>query len=245
MCTILVAWRCVPGAPLVVAANRDELVARATAPPRLLAPGPPAIAGGLDLVAGGTWMAVSADGRVAAVTNRHLGERDPDRRSRGEIPLLLLGAADPWALLDGIGAADYNPANALLASPDRLLVRHLEPGGDGAHTLGPGTHVVTVFDVDSEEQGKPRRLGALLAEAVGEAAGPAAALAAMEALLADHGADGGAGLDAACVHGDVYGTVSSSSVVVAEGGRVTYRHAPGRPCATPRDDLGGLLQPGG
>ena len=90
MCTILLAWRCVADADVVLAANRDELVARASAPPGLLSEHP-RIAGGRDLVAGGTWLAVAADGRLCAVTNRRTGSvdevrRDPDRLSRGEIP---------------------------------------------------------------------------------------------------------------------------------------------------------------
>src|SRR5438105_1387803 len=54
----------------------------------------PRIAGGRDLLAGGTWMVVAADGRVAAVTNRRSEMRDPSRRSRGELPLATLAAGD-------------------------------------------------------------------------------------------------------------------------------------------------------
>jgi hypothetical protein len=39
-------------------------------------------------------------------------------------------------------------------------------------------------------------------------------------------------VDAACIHGDVYGTVSASTVI-AGNGRLVYEHAPGRPCVTP------------
>src|SRR5579864_3028346 len=94
MCTILLAWRCVDGADFVLAANRDELIDRPAAPPHLLSTDPP-VAGGQDLLAGGTWLAVDAGGRVGAVTNRRVPGttevvRDASRRSRGEIPLLLL-----------------------------------------------------------------------------------------------------------------------------------------------------------
>ena len=37
MCTILIAARCVGGAPLLIAANRDEVLDRPTAPAGVLA----------------------------------------------------------------------------------------------------------------------------------------------------------------------------------------------------------------
>jgi len=245
MCTILIAWRCVVGAPLLIAANRDELLDRPTAPAGVLAAGPPRVAGGRDLLAGGTWMAVAADGRVTAVTNRHIGERDPSRRSRGELPLALLTAADAVAFLDGLDAAAYNPANVLLASPDVLVVRHLVADGDGPLWLGPGSHVLTTVDVDDSENPKAQRLGGLLRAAVEAVADPASALRRMEALLADHGPDGGRGPDAACVHLEGYGTRSSTSVLVDDDGGITYRVAEGTPCTTPFEDAGWLRYPGG
>ncbi len=241
MCTILVAWRCVAGAPLLIAANRDELLDRASAPPAALDPGPPAVAGGRDLLAGGTWMAVEADGRVAAVTNRHVGERDPARRSRGELPLAVLRSDDPVALLDGLDAAAYNPANVLFATPDLLVVRHLVDGVAGAAWLGPGTHVLTTVDVDDPDNPKARRLGGLLHAAVDGAEDASAALARMEALLGDHGPDGGRGADAACVHLDGYGTRSASSVLVGDDGAVVYRFADGPPGETAFEDRSELL----
>ena len=41
MCTVIVAWQCFADAPLVVAANRDELLARPSDPPLLLQRGIP------------------------------------------------------------------------------------------------------------------------------------------------------------------------------------------------------------
>lgn len=245
MCTILIAWRCVPGAPLLIAANRDELFERSSAPAGLLTEGPPRMAGGRDLLAGGTWMAVAEDGRVAAVTNRHVGERDPARRSRGELPLAVLSSNDPVAFLDGLAAESYNPANVLLASPEVVIVRHLIAGGDGPHWLGPGTHVLTTVDVDDPMSPKVQRLGSMLGAAVADVPHGLSALQRMEALLADHGPDGARGLDAACVHQDRYGTRSSSSVLVDDGGRVTYRVAEGTPCVTPFVDVSELLHAAG
>ncbi|MFM8410648.1 MAG: NRDE family protein, partial [Alphaproteobacteria bacterium] len=52
MCTLALFSRVLPGLPLVVAANRDEFLARPTASPGLLSDAPQ-VFGGRDLVAGG------------------------------------------------------------------------------------------------------------------------------------------------------------------------------------------------
>ena len=90
MCTVIVAWQCYPDAPLVIAANRDELLGRPSDPPLLLTSEPPRW-GGRDRLAGGTWLAVDPAGRIGAVTNRHPGgvlpTLDASRRTRGTLPL--------------------------------------------------------------------------------------------------------------------------------------------------------------
>lgn len=68
MCLIVVGWRVHPDFPLVVAANRDEFHARPTLPAAPWSDAP-AIFGGRDLSAGGTWLGIRQGGRFAAVTN--------------------------------------------------------------------------------------------------------------------------------------------------------------------------------
>jgi uncharacterized protein with NRDE domain len=235
VCTILLAWRCLPGVPVVLAANRDEFRGRASAAPGVLVD-PPRIAGGRDLVAGGTWMAVAADGRVGAVTNRHAEMRDPRRRSRGELPLAVLRAGRDAAardLLEGLDAAAYNPFNVLAVSRGQALVGH-GTGRMEVVELAPGPHVLTVVDVDQEGDPKVEHLRAGLDAAVGRASGGEDLLLAMEELLRDP--------EWACLRGDIYGTVSSSSVLIPETGEVVYRHAAGPPCETAHEDLSGLLR---
>src|SRR6187431_411276 len=98
MCTIALLIDVVAGAPIVLAANRDELYERPTRPPEILVASP-RIAGGVDALSGGTWLAVRADGRFAAVTNqRVLARPPPGLRSRGLAVLGLAAAEDPDAL---------------------------------------------------------------------------------------------------------------------------------------------------
>ncbi|MBI4565464.1 MAG: NRDE family protein [Planctomycetes bacterium] len=78
--------------PLVIGANRDERVARLSAPPKELRPG---VVGPQDLEGGGTWFAVNRHGLVVAVTNRRTPAKTPDSYSRG---LVALEALDCRAL---------------------------------------------------------------------------------------------------------------------------------------------------
>jgi uncharacterized protein with NRDE domain len=74
--------------PLVIAANRDEHFKRATARLAWWNPdaGGPAILGGRDLEAGGTWLGLTAEGRLALITNvRDPARNDPTSPSRGRI----------------------------------------------------------------------------------------------------------------------------------------------------------------
>lgn len=78
MCLITFAWQVHPEFPLVVAANRDEFLARPAAPACWWADQPDILAG-RDLEAGGTWMGLTRGGRFAALTNY----RDPTRHKPG------------------------------------------------------------------------------------------------------------------------------------------------------------------
>lgn len=85
MCLVAVAWRAHPRYPLILAGNRDEFHARPSAAADWWADAPQVI-GGRDLVAGGSWLAVSRSGRFAVVTN-HPGRPGGDDRplSRGHL----------------------------------------------------------------------------------------------------------------------------------------------------------------
>ena len=239
VCTILLTWRCHPEMPIVLAANRDELIARPSAPPGALRTNP-LIVGGRDLVAGGTWLAVGADGSICAVTNRHPAEGppgppDPSRRSRGEIPVALLTAdpADVPARLAGLGPGRYNPVNVLWVSADRALVAHVDDSGPvRVVELAPGAHVLTTRDVDDATNPKVAMLSAGVHRALAAGGDPDATMTGLRAMLADHTSESDSPVDAACIHGDVYGTVSASTVI-ARPSRAKYEHAPGRPCVTP------------
>ena len=94
MCLLVVASRVVAEEPLIVGANRDELLERPSTSVTVLDEGSPRIIGGRDELSGGTWLAVNEHGVCAGLTNQPLGDaKDPSKRSRGELPLAL--AATP------------------------------------------------------------------------------------------------------------------------------------------------------
>ncbi|GAB4085887.1 hypothetical protein GCM10028784_25170 [Myceligenerans cantabricum] len=162
MCTVLL--RLDPGAqwPLLLAAVRDELTDRPWEPPGEYWPEEgPGLVGGLDRLAGGTWLAVRdglTAGRgkpgVAAVLNGRLVDRleqgppgappSGRRPSRGRLPLRALTAGPPGA--DELRA--YEVVHLLVADADgaRLIswdgreVRDIE--------IPPGDHVVTNEGID-------------------------------------------------------------------------------------------------
>lgn len=72
MCLINFQWHTHPNYPLIVAANRDELYERPTAPAHFWQDYPFILAG-RDLQQHGTWLGITTSGRFAALTNY----RDP------------------------------------------------------------------------------------------------------------------------------------------------------------------------
>ena len=124
MCLILLGWRAHPDFPLVVAANRDEFHARATAPAGFWQDHPQVLSG-RDLMAGGTWMGTTRDGRFAALTNyRDPAHMRPEAPSRGKLVSdFLLGQDSPENYLSQLdnGSQAYNGFNLLVGDPHSLV----------------------------------------------------------------------------------------------------------------------------
>ena len=86
MCVLVVAAFDHPRYDLVVAANRDEFHDRPAAPAGPW-PGLPGVYAGRDLEAGGTWLGLRRDGRIAALTNYREApaQRKADAPTRGHL----------------------------------------------------------------------------------------------------------------------------------------------------------------
>ena len=86
MCLIAFAIQASSQWPLVIASNRDEFLARPTQPLGWWTSGAgQPILSGRDLQAGGTWMGLTPQGRVAFVTNVREAKVQAAPRSRGEL----------------------------------------------------------------------------------------------------------------------------------------------------------------
>jgi uncharacterized protein with NRDE domain len=235
MCTLALAFQTDRRWPLLVAANRDERLGRAAQGWALREPARgPRHAAPRDLVAGGTWIGVSALGLFAAVTNFHTGHPpDPARRSRGElVPRALehATAAEARAALASLDPAGWNPFHLVVADAASAFLWRFDGERSGFDALGPGLHVVT--ESAPEDRG-PR------AETVRSRWPLDPDPSRLRDLLAVH-ADGGAGT---CIHADpVYGTRSSTVLRLAPTLASSELFAvDGHPCEAPLEDRSRLL----
>lgn len=147
MCLLVLAHRMRPDLPLLLLANRDEYFARPTAPLGFW-PEEPAILGGRDLQAGGTWLAFAADGRWGALTNVRDGEMSrPGSPSRGElVPNYLRLGFSPAQYADTLDLEAYLGFNLLLGTRDDVLyVSNRSP----REWLQPGVHGLSNASVDT------------------------------------------------------------------------------------------------
>ena len=116
MCVVALALNAHPKWSIILAGNRDEHHARASAPLAQWEGADSHIIAGRDLVSGGTWLGVSTTGRLAVVTNIRTGALpDPDKRSRGDLVADYLRGA-PLPPLDALD--DYNPFSLLTLGPE-------------------------------------------------------------------------------------------------------------------------------
>lgn len=227
MCTLILGRDVLGPGTVVMAANRDEDPMRPSAPPARLVESLP-IAGGRDLRAGGTWLAVRGGKRpaAAALLNRR---PEPDApapgRSRGELPLALVTADDPrdvaFSLLH---AQDYGPCTALWLAPGGCWSLTLAHGRGSMRPIGPGWHAITHADLDEPDEPRTAWLLGELEHFV-----PTSLESAWErlaTLLASHGETGGPGV---CMHDGVMQTVSAARVWLSPE-HARYAHADGRPC---------------
>ena len=143
MCLIALAWRAHPRYPLVLVANRDEFLDRPAAPAHWWSE-PPQLLAGRDLEAGGTWLAVGATARFAAVTNYREGQPVAGDRSRGELPVrFVAGDATPEDFVAGLAAQGrrYGGFNLLAGDADSLAWCSNRKAGH--QTLPPGIHTLS------------------------------------------------------------------------------------------------------
>ncbi|WP_226021252.1 NRDE family protein [Halomicrobium salinisoli] len=245
MCTLVFAWQ-VFEPYLAAAANRDESDDRPSEPPavrewdaRALAP--------VDGEADGTWIGYNEHGVFVAITNRWTDSDLAGERSRGLLVRDVLGAETAEDAARRVERAvredEYQGFNLVVADENAALYFEWD-GQLSFRPLEPGVHVVVNVGADGDYRipdfrQEPAEEQATNAGRVHEALQPEPGESAAEWLdraamvVADH--DYGV-----CVHGDGFGTRSSSLLVLGDDER-RYRFADGPPCETAYRPVEGQL----
>lgn len=121
MCLVLFSYRTVPGYPLIVAANRDEFHGRASSAADFWADNKQ-ILGGRDLVADGTWLGCTRNGRFAALTNFSSPDDPAAPRSRGHLVEGFLSGSDSAEhYAHQIKGSEFAGFNLLLFDGEQLV----------------------------------------------------------------------------------------------------------------------------
>ena len=116
MCLLALAIGASERWPLVLASNRDEHRARATLPlARWTSDQGATVISGRDLLAGGTWLGCTPQGRVAMLTNVREATPLPARLSRGDLPMdWLSGHISATDFLAQHDPRDYGGCNLII-----------------------------------------------------------------------------------------------------------------------------------
>lgn len=210
-------------------------------------------------MAGGTWLALREDHVAVALLNRRnpLALDSPaERRSRGLLTLDVAtapaepahaGAIQDLAMSDDRAQAAlqrawesierwrYAPFTLVFLSPTGCWMVSFDGHRPIVAPVPEGWHVLTHSDLDDPDEPRTAHLLARLSTE------RPASLADAEALVTDLlRAHGDERTPAVCLHQGVMQTVSSSWVWMDETA-MRYRHAEGRPCEHPFEDLTSLL----
>ncbi|HUQ52853.1 MAG TPA: NRDE family protein [Gammaproteobacteria bacterium] len=219
MCLIVVGVGASARYPLLVAANRDEQHARPTQAAAWW-PDAPHVLGGRDLSAGGTWLAIDARGRFAAVTNIREPNRPVGLRSRGSLVADFLTGRESAARYAERAAADgaaFGAFNLLLFDGREL---HFASNRSPAANLSTGLHAYSNAPPGTEW---PKTASALAAaEPLVSHAAPIAPLFALLAMRDDEGPPESRYQRAHFVVGATYGTRCSTVVLIGTDGRLTF-----------------------
>jgi uncharacterized protein with NRDE domain len=235
LCTLVICRRPGHAWPLLIAANRDEMSGRPSAPPGRHWPDQPEILGGLDRLAGGSWLSMSDTGVVAAILNRKntLGPM-PGKRSRGELVLDACNHLDARTSAQALAALNgdaFRPFNMIVAdTKEAFWIRH---AGDQPIRVLPVPEGVSM--IESSELNDPtsprvaRFAQPFAADLPDPAKGDWSGWQLLLATPAPAGRDPSEGL---CIRRpDGYGTVSSSLLAIPAdpGAKPVWLHADGPP----------------
>ncbi|MFN0314837.1 MAG: NRDE family protein [Burkholderiales bacterium] len=232
MCLILFGYRAHPAYSLVLAGNRDEYHERPSASAQFW-PSNPGILGGRDLAAGGSWLAVNRQGKLAAVTNFRDGQPKTARRSRGHLVSEYMGSNLSGAQqIQSLASAqdEYGGFNLLLLDSQGL--HYTSNRTPGPVDVAPGIHGLSNHLLDSPwpkvEAGKQKLQAQLEGSREQLIGGLFDVLADRSQVSDERLPETGVSLDwerklsAAFIHTPAYGTRASTVIVVDSAGHLDF-----------------------
>jgi len=150
MCLIIFAFQTHPRYKLIIAANRDEYYHRPTAPAEWWQEARFLLAG-KDLEAGGTWMGITKNGKLAALTNyRGTDSHKKNAPSRGAlVSQYLLSNISGREYLEELQAKspEYNGFNLILGDMDKLW--YYSSRQNKILPIAPGVHGLSNDSLDT------------------------------------------------------------------------------------------------
>lgn len=270
MCTLILGLGVLGPETLLLGANRDESPGRPSAGPALLRERP-AVVGGSDLLAGGTWLAVREGRFVSALLNRRVpagatgatgeagdsGASVGSFRSRGLLCLEAAALGPPFDAPGAIDPATGDPYPARLDAALRLAGRGryapcslvgIEAGGPSwVVAIGPGAEPRGLVlesgwhVITHAEMDDPAEPRARALLARLRGEAPRGVEEGLELMRGLLRDHGDGGRPAVCLHRERFPTVSSTLLALGGGLPPRYEHAAGPPCVTPYEDFARLL----
>lgn len=236
MCTVIVLNDVHEKYPLIIAANRDEHVARPSLPPKSTWKNQTHTIYPVDGINGGSWIGSTSFGRIVALTNQDDGKTDMNKRSRGEIVKACLNAYDEGDVLGivrSVKCIEYNPFNLLFGCMGDLslaLVHH----DTERPVISKIEKGVTVVSNDMSGKGEyARKTNAAIVAGLSVESNDTRdeVIRKLRASLSSHDVSDDP-YQSLCVHAtdDAWATRSSSIMLYENDGSLTYLHNEGQPC---------------
>lgn len=227
MCTLIIVRNGYASYPLVVAANRDELLDRPSESPKFWE-GAPRMLAPADAQRGGTWIGVNEYGVFAAVTNRNDVESVRGMDSRGELVVMAdeaRTAGDAIARIMRLDARRYNGFHIVVADARSGYLGYGDGSTGGERVrlddLADGLHIVSNLGVGPTHSGRADNIMRAWWRGRTERLSPH--VSGFDLMLTIHGDDGAIGMPrtgtksmtSTCIHRppeENYGTKSSAFI---------------------------------
>jgi hypothetical protein len=241
MCLLAIQYRLVPEAPILVAANREELYNRPSQVPSIQS-GKPRVLSGLDLQAGGTWLGVNQHGLFVAVCNRPKLTPVPAPRSRGGLCREMLRAGSARKAMDmamdELSTGRYEGCNYVAVDVESGWAIH---AGDEVEAveIREGLSVLSSMDLNDPRDERGRMARRLLTLQTLDS--PVKFLAVASKVFARSPSP--PGRPSMVIRGSEKGTVSSTLLALGKKPRdAIYQFAAGAPDETKYEDYSPLLR---